>query len=264
MDAKEYIYGVENEKPLDRMVSNGGFCSIFRSITVIGDSLANGTFESYKEDGSRRFHEFPEYSWPAHIARSTGSMVQNFSRGGMSAKEYIESYADKMCYWDKCKLTQAYIIALGANDIASDVPLGSTKDVCMEDCTKNAPTIAGFYAQIIQRIKALQPRAKIFLVSMPQGDEPKDEERKAFRDILECYTKMFNRTYLIDLFTYAPINDAKYKDLFRLGHLTPAGYVFTARMIESYIDYIIRHNQKDFNQIAFIGTDLQYAPEEEY
>ena len=166
--------------------------------------------------------------------------------------------------WDKCKLTQAYIIALGANDIASDVPLGSTKDVCMEDCTKNAPTIAGFYAQIIQRIKALQPRAKIFLVSMPQGDEPKDEKRKAFRDILECYTKMFNRTYLIDLFTYAPINDAKYKDLFRLGHLTPAGYVFTARMIESYIDYIIRHNQKDFNQIAFIGTDLQYAPEEEY
>ncbi len=263
MNIYEYVYGTEDEKPLDRIVTDGGFCSIFRSIVVIGDSLANGTFESYRPDGSRRFHEFREYSWPQHIARSTGSTVYNFSRGGMSAKEYIESYADNMCQWDRCKLAQAYIIALGANDIASTVEMGSPEDVCLEDYTKNAPTIAGYYAQIIQRIKELQPRAKIFLVSMPKGDEPKDEKRKAFRDILDCYTKMFNRTYLIDLFTYAPINDEKYKSMFRLGHLTPTGYVLTARMIESYIDYIIRKNPQDFSQIEFIGTDLHYVPEEE-
>ena len=38
------------------------------------------------------------------------------------------------------------------------------------------------------------------------------------------------------------------------GHLTLAGYLLTARMTESYIDYIIRANYKDFAQVGFIGT----------
>ena len=32
------------------------------------------------------------------------------------------------------------------------------------------------------------------------------------------------------------------------------GYLFTARMIVSYVDYIIRHNMEDFKQVGFIGT----------
>lgn len=263
MNIYEYINGVENEKPLDRIVTDGGFCAIFRTIACIGDSLASGEFESYKPDGSRRFHDFYEYSWGQFMARSCGNTVYNFSRGGMTAKEYMESFADKMGFWDRNKLAQAYIIALGANDISSGDEIGSTADICKEDYTKNAPTIAGYYAQIIQKIKTLQPRAKIFLVSMPQGDDQKDPKRKQFRDLLDEFTKIFNRTYLIDLFTYAPINDEEYKSKFRLGHLTPTGYVLTARMIESYIDYIIRKNPKDFAQIEFIGTDLYYLPEEE-
>ena len=57
--------------------------------------------------------------------------------------------------------------------------------------------------------------------------------------------------------------DEAYDNTFRLGHLTPTGYILTARMIESYIDYIIRKNPKDFAQVAFIGTDLYYCNEEE-
>ncbi len=99
-------------------------------------------------------------------------------------------------------------------------------------------------------------------MSMPQGNNEKDPLRKEFRDLLESFTKIFNRTYLIDLYTYAPVNDEEYKSKFRLGHLTPTGYVLTARMIESYIDYIIRKNPQDFSQVGFIGTDLYYFPEE--
>jgi hypothetical protein len=33
-------------------------------------------------------------------------------------------------------------------------------------------------------------------------------------------------------------------------------------MIESYIDYIIRKNPKEFNQVGFIGTSLYYKTEE--
>ena len=30
----------------------------------------------------------------------------------------------------------------------------------------------------------------------------------------------------------------------------------SARLIDSYIDYIIRHNPRDFETVPFIGTDL--------
>ena len=42
------------------------------------------------------------------------------------------------------------------------------------------------------------------------------------------------------------------------GHLNPSGYILTAQMIDSYIDYIVRHNPKDFEAVGFIGTGIQY------
>ena len=42
------------------------------------------------------------------------------------------------------------------------------------------------------------------------------------------------------------------------GHLTPSGYIFTAQMVDSYIDYIVRHNPDDFKTVGFIGTNIQY------
>lgn len=263
MNIYQYMSVGEDEKPLDRIVTDGGFCAIFRTIACIGDSLASGEFESIKPDGRRRYHDFYEYSWGQFIGRSSGSKVYNFSMGGMTAQEYIENFADSRGFWDRNKLAQAYIVALGVNDIVNQGrELGSVADICKEDYTKNAVTFAGYYAQIIQRIKELQPRAKIFLVSMPRNGDEKDERRKKVRDLLEEFTQIFNRTYLIDLYTYAPINNAEYNKKFRLGHMTPTGYVLTARMIESYIDYIIRKNPEDFNQVGFIGTDLYYHFEE--
>ena len=259
MNIHEYIKGLENEKPLDRIVTDGGFCGIFRRIACIGDSLASGEFESTDKDGKRHYHDFFEYSWGQYIARSTGSTVYNFSKGGMTAKAYMQSFAEDNGYWDRNKLCQAYIIALGVNDVCNQgMELGSISDIDKEDYEKNAPTFAGYYAQIIQKIQSLQPRAKIFLVAMPRGGDEKDEKRKAHRDLLEQMTELFENTYLIDLFTYAPVNDEAYKSVFRLGHMTPTGYILTARMIESYIDYIIRKKPKDFNQVGFIGMDLKY------
>lgn len=266
MNIYEYMSVGENEKPLDRIVTDGGFCSIFRTIACIGDSLSSGEFESIKEDGSRRYHDFYEYSWGQFIGRSCQSTVYNFSQGGMTAKTYIEEFADKKGFWGKDKLAQAYIIALGVNDITrhlrGELELGSIADIDKNDYRNNAKTFIGYYAQIIQRIKELQPRAKIFLVSIPQSGDEKDAKRKEVRDLLEELTKIFNRTYLIDLYTYAPVNDKAYKKNFWLGHMTPTGYVLTARIIESYIDYIIRKNPEEFNQVGFIGTDLYYQDEE--
>ena len=94
MDISEFLGIKEGEKPLDRLVSDGGFCAIFRTIACIGDSLASGEFESKDQDGNKKYHDIYEYSWGQFLGRSCGSKVYNFSRGGMTAKEYIESFAD--------------------------------------------------------------------------------------------------------------------------------------------------------------------------
>ena len=41
------IIGTPDEKPLDRIVSDGGFVGIFRTIACVGDSLASGEFEDF-------------------------------------------------------------------------------------------------------------------------------------------------------------------------------------------------------------------------
>ena len=115
---------------------------------------------------------------------------------------------------------------------------------------------------IIARIKALQPRARIFLVTIPRDGGERDEKRACHRELLLKMAEMFEFTYVIDLFTYAPINDDAFRAIFRRGHLTPAGYVLYARMIESYIDYIVRSRPEEFAQVGFIGTDLYYNPED--
>jgi hypothetical protein len=44
----EYFMVQPDEKPLDRLVENGGFCSIFRTIGCVGDSLSSGEFEPFE------------------------------------------------------------------------------------------------------------------------------------------------------------------------------------------------------------------------
>ena len=199
MNIYEYMSVGENEKPLDRIVTDGGFASIFRTVACIGDSLSSGEFESKRPDGTKRYHDFFEYSWGQFIARSAGTTVYNFSRGGMTAKEYVEEFADKMGFWDRGKLAQAYIIALGVNDvIGKGMQIGTVADFNRDDPESSADSFAGYYARIIARIKELQPRAKIFLVTMPRGGDEKDEKRKAVRELLEDFTRAFDRTYLIE------------------------------------------------------------------
>ena len=49
MDINEF-YAKENEKPLDTLVADGGFCAMFRTIGCVGDSLSSGEFQILHED----------------------------------------------------------------------------------------------------------------------------------------------------------------------------------------------------------------------
>lgn len=259
MDIEQFYGNDPNEQPLDRLVADGGFCGIFRTVGCIGDSLSSGEFESLTDENVPGWHDMFEYSWGQYLARMAGCTVRNFSRGGMTAKEYCESFAGQNGYWDDDSLCQAYIIALGVNDALNPdfIEFGSMADICREDWHKNAPTFVGYYAQIIQRLQEKQPYARFFLVTIPREDydEPREARKRAHAEVLHQMAELFDNTYVIDLNRYAPAYDAEFRAHFNMGgHMNPCGYLLTARMVASYIDYIIRHNYADFKQTAFIGT----------
>ena len=39
--------------------------------------------------------------------------------------------------------------------------------------------------------------------------------------------------------------------------MSPMGYIYMAKLIEKYIDFIIRENPEAFREVPFIGTDLK-------
>ena len=73
---------------------------------------------------------------------------------------------------------------------------------------------------------------------------------------VEEIADMFEYTYVIDLRKYMPIVDEFYRKNFKLGsHENAMGYQLFARVVMTYIDYIIRKNTEDFIQIGFVGTE---------
>lgn len=248
---------LKGEKPLDRLCSNGGFCAIFRRIAVIGDSLSSGEFQARTENGEFTYHDFYEYSWGQYLARMTGSTVYNFSRGGMTAKEYCETFADGQGFWNREKVCQAYIFALGVNDlIVRKEQTGELSDVDFLNPENNQKSFAGYFAKMIQKYRLLQPNAKFFLVTMPRSeDESENAIKKSHAELMYQFAEKFPHTYVIDLYQYAPVYDEAFRKAYYLyGHMSPCGYLLTAKMIASYIDYIVRSDMDAFKQVAFIGT----------
>lgn len=255
------IFHISEEKPLDNLVSDGGFCGILRSIGCIGDSLSSGEFEGTAPNGSKTYHDMFDFSWGQFMARMAGITVRNFSRGGMTASEYCTSFAEANDFWNPDKACLAYIIALGVNDLFNaHQPIGEMADICAEDYTRNAHTFTGYYAQIIQRMKQIQPDAKFFLMTTPRTSENEAPDSLANQHAARLYelAEFFSNTYVLDFHKYAPVYDHAFNEKFFMGgHMNPCGYLLTAKMTVSYIDYIIRHNMDDFRQVGFIGTPFK-------
>lgn len=262
MDWKKELFMGQDEKPLDRFVEGYSNTSIFRTIGFIGDSLSSGEMESRDEDGKPGYHDYYEYSWGQYIARKNGLKAYNFSRGGMVAKHYMEEFAEANGYWNPELACQAYVIALGINDVINrGMEIGSVADIDPDDWRKNKPTFVGYYAQIVARIKEeIQPQAKFFFMTMMNHGESGEADAKIRKHAKAMYdlAEYFDNAYVIDLYKYGPTYNDEYRESYNLyGHLNPMGYIMTARMVDSYIDYIIRKNPDDFRRVAFIGKGLK-------
>ena len=190
------LFDKPDESPLDVLPPDGGFSCIFRTICCIGDSFSAGEFQTLDEKGENQYHDIYEHSWGQYLARMTGATAYIFARGGMSAKEYCESFADKMDFWNPKYASQAYIIALGVNDLLNlKHPVGVISDIDLSDWRNNKQTFAGYYGQIVQRMKEIQPNAKFFFMTTPRYSRDTEETaelRRKHSDLLHQMAEVFS------------------------------------------------------------------------
>ena len=149
---------------------------------------------------------------------------------------------------DRLKIANGeYVLGATSQIVSYD---GTYSDI--DDTSVNPKSFVRYYAGIIQRVKSIQPKAKIFCVT-PLGSNYA-EIAQAIRDIVEYYSS--DGVYLIDLFNYIP--EGYNVDGYMLnGHLSPMGYAYTAYMMNTYIDWIIRNNGSAFRDTALIGTEYR-------
>ena len=252
--------------PLKNSIENGGQCAIFPKIACIGDSLTKGGME-WDTHGTG-IMDYTQYSYPTQMQRVLNVTVYNMGSSGACASPvaHESQYAD----WNY-RATQegwltndykayCYIIALGTNDIGYGGSFTGdiSTDIDDSDYNNNAQTSVGGYAKIIQRIKELQPRAKIFCVTIP-NTRNSDVTRTEANTKIKTIAEHFN-CFIIDLETYGvqKLEVASWKAIYyNKGHLNCMGYKELSNMILKYIDYIIIHNPRSFYDVPAIETDYE-------
>ena len=248
--------------PLKHILRTGGMTSIFRTAGVVGDSLASGCMEYKDENNASQGLDRYEFSWIQQMKHICGfDIAYNFSVGGMTSKKFWtstnshitdlrENGADHKC--------QLYFIALGVNDIAdTSMEVGTSADINNADST----TFYGYYSRIITLIQSIQPRAKIFLVGLPNHSKMTvwGARFTDFKNAIADMVNHFDNCYYLDLFTYDVAYDATFQQTYFNGfHENALGYLRTAWVISSYVDWYIRHNYEEFREVGFIGTDYKY------
>lgn len=242
-----------------------GMTAIFDNLGFIGDSLSSGYLAAPDVggespavpvgDGSKGRNIY-RMSWGQILARMYGAKATNFSVGGLTAKGWLDTYPGKtsengynsdgtFAVTFNSQPKGFYTICLGTNDSADEItnPVGDvTTDIDTEDYHNNADTFAGNYAKIIQLCRELTPSCKIFVIT-PFSWWSYGAESKGYNDVVRAMPGIFDKVYLIDLYTdyYGHTPQYVYG-----GHGTTMGYVFTATAIAKAIDSIVRANEDDF------------------
>lgn len=256
---RKYAYYGEDlsysDVPLVTINKDPGLLSCFLNVGCIGDSLASG--ESVYRNGSTvGYADIYEHSWGQYLARMTGNTYYNWSSGGRTCATWLSSSYATECF-DGNHKCQAYIIGLGQNDYNQNYTIGTSADIDTSDYSNNADSYYGNYGKIIQRIKALQPKAKIFILTDPS----ENTETGGYNAAVRTIATMFSNVYLVDLYTYGKqlYTTGIIKACNRNGHYNAMAYREMALIIATYIDWIMRNNVSEFSEVEFIGTDYSYS-----
>lgn len=252
-DSTEFV--PDNSNPLSIIKNTFDYAGCFLHVGCIGDSLASGAASS-NDGGTVVIHDFKDQSWGQYLARMTRNKYYNFSQGGLTTKSWLAStYATQA--FDGEHDCEAYIIGLGENDYSQGLPIGTSADIDLSDYTQNADTFYGNYGGIIQRIQEHEPKAKIFVIVNPRSYL----ETSGYNAAIRAMATIFGNVYVIDLYTYGDIvaNGSFLRKQERNGHFNALGYKYCAKVIGTYIDWIIANNLTEFKTIELIGTEWSYT-----
>ena len=221
--------------------------SIFRSWGFIGDSLCSGEMECYAEGNPEvQYVDLYEYSWGQQLCRLSGSEGYNFSHGGQTARGWLDEWEGERGWgWASRHPKQAYILALGVNDYTRAM---------RGDSGFSLEEYAVDMAEIVRRIRSVSPDSYIFVLTRPR-EEAEGNAYDSWNDVLRNLPAQFTRLWVIDLYKNAPVYDASFRQQYYLnGHLSPAGYLYTAHLLMAEIDRIVRSEPSAFKEVALAGT----------
>lgn len=255
-DILQYIskFDVESKKEPDYVEphTNRYTSRIFKKVVCVGDSYTHG----YICDENGTAHELEEYAWPRFMENITGNKYVNCALGGRNVLSWQTS---SNCY-SKALSTgkaQAYIIGLMINDSSggvNGVPLGTSADIGTQ-----AQTYYGGMSQIIDKLLAISPNAKIFIQTCPK--EADDYSRyhgynQAVKDVVAYYRETNTNIHCLDLANYA----SKYQNASLTGdawygHYTALGYEQFAEILNGILSDYINTHISEFRDVAFIEYD---------
>ncbi|MBQ9544119.1 MAG: SGNH/GDSL hydrolase family protein, partial [Clostridia bacterium] len=133
-------------------------------------------------------------------------------------------------------------------------PVGSLEDTEREE---PVDTFAYYFGALVKRLRKINPKCRLFFVTIPRRNNKHDELRAQHAEFLHQFAEKLGFAYVLDFFNDVPVYDDRFYSRFFMGsHMNAAGYLFTARVMASYIDYIIRSNWDDFVQIPFVRTNF--------
>lgn len=241
--------------PLATPVVGGGLTNIFDKIFCIGDSLTRGALEGVDVPPEKWDNELL-YSYPKQLERTLGNTVYNEGRSGSTAKSWYNELGNRLDISEQ--YSNAYIIALGTNDIATEGSFtGSISDINVNNPSLNADTAVGWYGRIIQKIKTNVPYAKIFCVGIPYTRNTPEQITEANQKIKDISSLL--GCYFLDMQKYGiqldQVEEFKTK-YYKGGHLNCMGYKWWSDQIASYIDWIINHKPDDFWNTPFVTIDV--------
>lgn len=243
--------------PLGKVLDNPGLLGCFLNVGCIGDSLASGECVATDGNGNPQYIDIYNHSWGKYLERMTGNTYHIWASGGRTTASWLTSSHATECF-DGNHLCEAYIIGLGQNDKNQNVSVGSPADINLANYNNNnASSYYGNYGKIIQKIKEVQPKAKIFVLTDPSSATENGGYNGAIREI----ATMFDNVYLVDLYTYGQhLFQSDYiKANARYGHYNAVAYREFALYIASYIEWIMRNNPDEFLEIEYIGTNYSYS-----
>ena len=234
--------------------AQGTMTSIIRSWGFIGDSLCSGEMECYAPGKDKvSYVDMYEYSWGQQLCRLTGSEGWNFSKGGQTAQGWLSDLRSERGWgYAQSHPKQAYIIALGVNDFSK---ASRGDDGFSLESYKKA------MGKIVRGLKTVQPKARIFILTRPKGSSTGDYPYDKWNDVARDLASANKYVYVIDMFKDAPVYDKDFREKYYLnGHMSPAGYLWTAMYLNEAIGKIIEDNPQDFRDIALVGTHWSATP----